>query len=211
MNHARLTTLLVPFGFALLLPLACSKKPPPPVVPAAPVAEAGADADTDAAPLAAFDAAVMMPMDAGMAMTPEAGALVPPDVGASEAVLTLALDKLGKTAAPGMTVEGEQGRTTLQEGGHFPMLITLQPNRCYTIVATSPPGNVTKLDLKLLAPPFFNVAAGQSGAKDGASPVIGRGKAHLCPFLPLPIAYKLDVAATKGSGPVGVRVYAKNK
>lgn len=209
MNLTRLSVFALPL-VALSLPIACSKKPPqnPVVTPADAAPEAAPD--WDAAPVA------MLPEAGAAVVAPEAGAdagvIASPDMTGGEPAIVAALDKLGKSATvANMAQEGEQGRAQLKEGEHFAMLITLQPNRCYTIVGTSPAGSVSKLEMRLLAPPFFNVPAGQSGAKDGANPVIGRGKQHLCPILPVPIAYKLDVVAVKGAGPIGVRVYAKNK
>ena len=71
--------------------------------------------------------------------------------------------------------------------------------------------NVEKLDVKLYGPPLFNIEAGKSGATDKNLPVIGKGTTALCPIIPLAVPYKIDVAATKGAGRIGVQVYARNK
>ena len=111
-----------------------------------------------------------------------------------------------------MAAEGQPGRETLAEGAHFNMLVTLQPNRCYSFFAFSPTGQVSQIEMKLLAPPFYNIEAGRSGGADKNMAVIGKGKAAaMCPLLPLPVAYKLDVIAKKGAGRVGVYAYARNK
>jgi hypothetical protein len=110
-----------------------------------------------------------------------------------------------------MEKEGPPGRATLKEGEHFSMMVNLAPNRCYTIIGNSPPGMVEKLDIKLYGPPLFNVEAGKSGATDKALPVIGKGTAALCPIIPLAVPYKIDVAATKGAGRIGVQLFARNK
>jgi hypothetical protein len=79
------------------------------------------------------------------------------------------------------------------------------------VVGYSPPGQVTALDVKLLAPPFYNVQAGASGANDKNAPVLGKGKAALCPVLPIAVPYKVDVVATKGAGRIGVQVFSRAK
>jgi hypothetical protein len=110
-----------------------------------------------------------------------------------------------------MEKEGQPGRATLTEGEHFSMMINFAPNRCYTIVGHSLPGSVEKLDMKLYGPPLFNVEAGKSGANDKNMPVIGKGTAALCPILPIPVPYKVDVVATKGAGRIGVHVFSRSK
>ncbi len=199
---------------------ACSsKKPNPPVTPTT-TPDAGSDA---AAPIAAGDAGMVAAADAGPATTgptffttTDAGTAPPNTTPAlTEQALDTAIDLAITTAAakvaPKMDKEGAPGRATLKEGEHFSMMVTLAPNRCYTFVGFSPPGAVSQLDLKLYGPPLFNVEAGKSGAGDKAMPVIGKDKAALCPILPLAVPYKLDVAATKGAGRMGVQVYARNK
>lgn len=112
--------------------------------------------------------------------------------------------------APGMQAEGAITKDTIQQAGHKEMLLTLQGGKCYTIIAFSPPGQVTNVDLHLLMPPFYNMMAGQDSFKDNTA-VIGPNAQALCPMLPMPVQYKLDVEAMTGTGAVGVQVYAKNK
>lgn len=112
--------------------------------------------------------------------------------------------------APGMQPEGPISKDTLQAGGHKEMLITMQGGKCYTVVAFSPPGQVTNVDLHLLAPPLYNMLAGQDAFKDNTA-VIGPNAQALCPIVPFPVQYKLDVNAVAGQGAVGVQVFAKNK
>lgn len=112
--------------------------------------------------------------------------------------------------APGMQPEGQISKDTVPAGGRKEMLITMQGGKCYTIIAFSPPGQVTNVDLHLLAPPFYNMMAGQDASKDNTA-VIGPGAQAQCPVVPFPVQYKLDVAATAGQGAVGVQVFSKNK
>jgi hypothetical protein len=98
----------------------------------------------------------------------------------------------------------------LAEGGHLEFLVPMQAGKCYTIVGFSPPGQVKNLDLNVLAPPFYNVLSGQDSSDDN-TPVVGKGSQPMCPIIPLPVQYKVDILARKGAGNVGVRVYSKTK
>ena len=208
-----LATVLTLVSAVALFAACSSKKPNPPMTPATP-ADAGAEEAGAVAPAAA--AGADLAADAGPTFFTgggDAGASGPVALG--EAALDTAIDLAITTAAPKlapkMTKEGESGRATLKEGEHFSMMVNLAPNRCYTIIANSPPGSVEKLDVKLYGPPLFNIEAGKSGANDKNMPVIGKGTAALCPIIPLAVPYKIDVAATKGAGRIGVHVFARNK
>jgi hypothetical protein len=138
---------------------------------------------------------------AGVAVSPEA----------NDAAIDAAIMAAAAKAAPKMDREGQPGRATLKEGEHFGMIVTMSPGRCYTIIGFSPAGNVTQLDLKLLTPPLYNIEAGKSGTGEKNQPIIGKGAGALCPMLPLAVPYKLDAAATKGAGRIGIQVFARNK
>ena len=209
-----LATVLTLSSAVALFAACSSKKPNPPMTPSVPVA---ADAGFEEAGAPLDDAGTAMPDDAGPAFfTGDAGPTGPAGPAAlGEAALDSAIDLAITTAAPKiapkMDKEGQPGRATLKEGEHFAMMVNLAPNRCYTIVANSPPGSVEKLELKLYGPPLFNIEAGKSGANDKNMPVIGKGTAALCPIVPLAVPYKIDVVATKGAGRIGVHVFARNK
>ncbi len=183
---------------------ACSSDKPPPQTPVPPAFDAGTDAG-------AYDAA----SDAGTGASDAAAEAGPAVTGnileqAGDSVVDLGAAAMAKTSAPGMDPEGAPGRATLKEGEHFNMLVTMQPGRCYTIIGFSPDGQVSQLDLKLLAPPLYNVEAGHSG-KEKNKPILGKGKSAQCPVLPIALPYKIDAVATKGQGRIGVFVYAKSK
>jgi hypothetical protein len=208
-------------AFALLVAaspfLACSgKKPPPPVTPT-PVAVADADVEAGEGGVAlgtAPDASAPVAVaDAGAPVAVvDAGGLRPPNLAeALDSAIDLAIKAAAATGAPNMAAEGQPGRATLSENEHFNMIVTLQPNRCYTIIAFSPLGQVQQLDVKLMAPPFFNIPAGSSAATDKNTAFVGKGKGALCPILPVPIAYKIDVGSKKGAGRMGVQLFSRNK
>lgn len=190
-------------------PLACSSnKPNPPVTPTTPAVDAAADAEAGPIAMGAADAGAAdgAPLAMGDA------SVVPPNLAElQDPAIDLAIKTAALKDAPGMAAEGAPGRATLAENEHFGMIVTMQPGRCYTIIAFSPPGQVAAVDMKLMAPPLYTVSAAQSGAGDKNLPVIGKGKSAQCPFLPLPVAYKIDVTAKKGAGRVGIQVFARNK
>jgi hypothetical protein len=90
------------------------------------------------------------------------------------------------------------------------MVVTLQPGRCYTFLGFSPPGAISQLDMHLYMMPL-NVDSGHSAPTDKAAPVMGKGNSPICPISPIPVPYRLDVAASKGAGRMGVYVYSRNK
>ena len=112
--------------------------------------------------------------------------------------------------APLMIPEGAAYKDTISAGGHKAFDVTLAGNKCYTIIAYSPPGNVANVDLHLLVPPLYNMDAGHDDSND-ATAVIGKAPAPICPFTLIPIPYRVDVHAKAGQGQVVVQLYAKGK
>jgi len=112
--------------------------------------------------------------------------------------------------APGMQPEGDEMKQSLTEGQHAVMMVTLQAGKCYSVVGFSVPGAVQDLDLNLLAPPLYMTLAGQDLTHNN-TPTIGASPNPMCPVLAIPLQYKLDVFARKGSGAVAVQLYSKSK
>ena len=163
-------------------------------------------------PPGAWDAAVAPPVDAAAPVaTADAGAGLSAVTDAvADGAIDLVIGTASTKVAPKMDKEGATTHTTVKEGDHFGMAITMQPGRCYTIVGVAPPGSVTQLELKLLGVPLNN-EAGRSAAADKTMPVIGKGTAALCPVLPIPMPYKIDAAAVKGAGRIGIQVFSRAK
>jgi hypothetical protein len=214
--------LVVLFATAALVPVACGKAPTVPSVTldagfafdgsdggalamgdggdaAAPVGSASASA----APSGSASAAASAAASASAA----AAALAGP---ALDAAIDLAMAATAPKDAPGMAAEGQPGRATLAEGGHTSLIVTLQPGRCYTVIAMSAPLQVAELGVTLYALPL-NMEAGRSAATDKNPAVLGRGKTPTCPISPIPMPYKVDVVAKKGAGRVSVQVFSKAK
>lgn len=199
------------FVTSLCAVVACSAKKPP--EPARPVVvdlvDAGASADAEAP----SDAGMAGPMmgDAGMGDAGAAGALATGGEAATDQAIDTAIQALAAKNAPGMAPDGQPGRATLAQGAHFNMIVTMQPNQCYSVFGFSPAGGVQQLDLKLFAPPLYTVESGKA-VNEKNQPIMGKGKAGaICPILPIAVPYKLDAAATKGAGRIGVWVYARAK
>jgi hypothetical protein len=140
---------------------------------------------------------------AGQAMLQQPGAVVGDPV-------ELGIKALALKHAQGESPEGQIAKAQLQEGGHSEFMLPMQPGKCYTIIGFSPLGQVKNVDLHLLAPPFYNFLAGQD-VTDNNSPVIGGTPNAMCPVIPVPLTYKVDIFARTGSGNVGVQVFSKTK
>lgn len=171
-----------------------------PAPTAAPTAPLGTVVTTDPNQLATL---FQQAAAAGQAMLQQPGAIMgdPVEIGIKAAAIT---------NAQGETPDGQMAKAQLAEGGHSEFLVPMQPGKCYTIIGFSPFGQIKNLDLNLLAPPFYNVLAGQDGMT-GNTAVIGQTPKPMCPFIPVPLTYKVDITAKSGAGAVGVQVYSKNK
>jgi hypothetical protein len=125
---------------------------------------------------------------------------------ASEAGIKLVAAKV----AAGMSPEGQMAKGQLQEGGHLEFMVPMQAGKCYALIGFSAPGQIADVDLNLLAPPFYTILAGQDTTHDN-TPVVGRAPNPMCPVVPVPLNYKVDIVARKGGGQVAVQLYSKNK
>ena len=105
--------------------------------------------------------------------------------------------------APGMSPEGQVAKGTLAEGGHIGFVVNMDPSKCYTIVAFG--AGVADLDVNLLAPPLYNMLAGQDGMA-GPTAIIGAAPKPMCPMIPMSFPYKVDLFAKKGGGQVAAQM-----
>lgn len=221
MRKVSVLPLVALLGTAMLVPLACSKDP---VVPGLTLdagfnfggAEGGAPApvvtgyqnmdagDPNAADAGAADAAAAVP-----SALPSAVASA--TVAAMDQALDVAMAALAGKDAPGMAPDGPPGRATLNPSGAFNMIVNLQPGKCYTVIAVSPPAQVTQLEVKLLLPPLYTMEAGRSPATDKNPAVLGKGAQKTCPISPLALPYRVDVTAKQGGGRMMVQVFSKPK
>ncbi len=117
----------------------------------------------------------------------------------------------------GMKPEGAFGCETVAEGGTMTVAVSLQPGRCYTVLANSFP-NVSEVDLFLKPnlgpnpPPLLASFSGMVMAQDSETgPIASIGGGKSCYKNPLPVAGAavIEVTARTGGGPVAVQVYSK--
>lgn len=123
-----------------------------------------------------------------------------------ELLLRANVQKLAK----GFDPDGAPTKATLQQGAKTNVVVTLQPGRCYGIVAVAAPGGITDIDMQLMMPPFFTVQAGKDTRTDNVA-LIGGSASPLCPAAMFPVPYRLDVTAKKGSGAIAIQVTSKTK
>ena len=193
------------------LPTASSSvpAPPPPAVDAGTTAAAAPDAGPPS-PLSTIlttDPNVLNPL---LAAAQNAAAALLQNPGAVPGDPIEAGIKASAAAhAKGMTPDGQIAKADLKEGDHASMMVTLQAGKCYAIVGFAAKGSVQDLDLRLLAPPFYNMLSGED-TTDDHSPIIGKDPTPMCPLISSPLPYKVDIHAQKGSGKVGVLLYSKN-
>ena len=203
---------------AFFVPAACSSKAP--TVPTASIDAGfalnavdggGAPAASNATPLeGGAPVASASGAPSGSASAAPSGSAANLLAAGVDGALDLAISTLAQKDAPGMTAEGQPGRATLKEQEHFGMVVTLQPGRCYTIIALSAPLQVSELEVKLLMLPL-SVEGGRSPATDKNPAILGRGKSMTCPISPIAVPYKVDVVAKKGAGRIAVAVFSKSK
>jgi hypothetical protein len=209
--------LAVLLATAAFVPVACSKTPAVPTVSVDAGMAFGGDGGAPAtspsgAPVGSTSAAP----SASASAAPSGSASAAPSGSANllgagvDAALDAAILAQAAKDAPGMTAEGQVGHETLQQGGHFGMVVTLQPGKCYTIIAMSAPLQVSELDVHLFMLPL-NIESGHSPPTDKNPAVLGRGAAKTCPVSPIAVPYKVDVSARKGAGRVAVAVFSKSK
>jgi hypothetical protein len=204
---------------AAFVPLACSKTPAVPSVSLdAGLALGFPDGGAPVPATSGSPAASTSAVPSASASTAPSGSASAAPSGSAPALLAAGVDAALDAAiatqaakdAPGMTSEGSPGHETLQQGGHFGMVVTLQPGKCYTIIAMSAPLQVSELDVHLFMLPL-NLESGHSPPTDKNPAVLGRGAQKTCPVSPIAVPYKVDVSARKGAGRIAVGVFSKSK
>jgi hypothetical protein len=110
--------------------------------------------------------------------------------------------------AVGMSPEGQVAHGNVNQGQHVTFIVNMDPSKCYTIIGYG--GGFADLDVNLLAPPLYNVAAGHDETT-GPTAVIGGAPHPMCPVIPIAIPYKVDIYAKSGGGPVAAQVFSKAK
>ncbi len=120
----------------------------------------------------------------------------------------LVMDQLAQTDAPGAKPLGSPMVGMFQAGQQLESTITMQPGKCYTVIAAAVPGGISELNVQLAAaiPPFPVIAQDQT---TGPQAVVG--KTPNCYKWALPFAgqTKVITTAAAGQGVAAVQVYEK--
>jgi hypothetical protein len=112
---------------------------------------------------------------------------------------------LAAQQAPGMKAAGPVTKLTLAPGAHGAASVTLNPGKCYTIVAFGNLG-VQTLAIRLGFPAPLPAVEGVS---NGPTAVIGVKEQCIRSPLPAAVTLSLDVEMKLGQGQVGVQTYSK--
>jgi hypothetical protein len=128
---------------------------------------------------------------------------------AAGAFATPLLVGLQQSEAPGMQAEGQSAAGQCGEGQSFEIPLTMQPGKCYTVVAVSM--GVQELDAKIAAQPLPQLPPtplAQDSNSGGQAVVGGKGSCFKN-AAPLAVPAKVIVTATRGSGAAVAQIYVK--
>lgn len=120
------------------------------------------------------------------------------------------LNQLATTEAPGATPLGSAVVGMFQAGQQIETVVTMQPGKCYTVIATGLP-SVTETNVQLVAsvplPGVSPVLAQDSTA--GPQAVVGKAPNCYKWALPLPGQVKVITTVAAGQGIAATQVYEK--
>jgi hypothetical protein len=169
-------------------------QPAPSGYPAATAPAASAPAGVPTIPMAAAGSPAQV-MDASFA----AGAI------------QLGMDQLAQTDAPGAKPLGSPMVGMFQPGQQLESTITMQPGKCYTVIAVAAPGGISELNVQLAAATPIPGLSPVLGQDQTTGPQAVVGKAPNCYKWALAFAgqAKVVTSAAAGQGVAAVQVYEK--
>lgn len=119
------------------------------------------------------------------------------------------LERLAERHAAGLSGGGLVASQSLEQGDKLELPLTLEPGRCYTLIAVGSPG-ITDLLAQLLlqAPPLPEMVAAQENQPGGEAVLGGDGS---CFKNPLPVSAPAvgRVTVRSGRGRVWLRIYSQ--
>lgn len=129
--------------------------------------------------------------------------------GVSGAEIILAGIKMkADTDAKGMKADGQLLTANLQQDGHAQGQLTLEANRCYSVVGFAGFG-VFRYQINVItAPPAPPQVLAQSSA-DGPAPTVGPNEQCIRNPYPTPMVVTVDMHVLQGQGSVGAQAYKK--
>lgn len=125
------------------------------------------------------------------------------------ALATVPLGAYAASEAPGMAKNGAIVAANFQEGQTLESTFTLEPGKCYTLVATG--AGIQQLDLEMqYVTPLPGIAPTIArSTQKGFQASIGAKDACLKPMSPFPAQAKFVVRSTKGAGVAAAQLYSK--
>lgn len=114
-----------------------------------------------------------------------------------------------QSEAPGMQPDGSSAAGQCSEGQTFEMPLTLQPGKCYTVIAVS--AGMQELDAQIVSQPLPQappIPLAQDNQSGGVAVVAGKGSCYKN-ILPAAVPGKVIVKATKGTGAAAAQIYVK--
>lgn len=179
-------------------PTANNPPPPPPPTYTAPP-------PTNTAPPPTNTGAVPPPTNTGGVT----GTAQPLDPNAA-ALATGPLAALAKTEAPGMSPDGPVVAGTFQEGQTLEAPFTLQPGKCYTLVAAGAGPTHVEVEMAYTVPiPGIPAPSIGTSTETGPTATIGGKGKCLKPISPIAATAKFVLRAKKGAGLAAAQLYSK--
>jgi len=119
------------------------------------------------------------------------------------------MDQLAATDAPGAKPIGSPVVGMFQPGQQLESTITMQPGKCYTVIAVGTGMSDLKVQLTAATPvPGMNPVLAQDQTT-GPQAVVGKAPNCYAWALPLPGSAKVITTAVDGQGIAAVQVYEK--
>jgi hypothetical protein len=116
---------------------------------------------------------------------------------------------LQQSEAPGMQPDGSSAAGQCAEGQQLELPITLQPGKCYTVIAVSM--GVQELDAQIATQPLPQappLVLAQDNTSGGQAVVAGKGSCFKNPS-PVAVPGKVIIKATRGTGAAVAQIYVK--
>ncbi len=142
-------------------------------------------------------------------MAPAGSPAQPLDASAAAGPIQLMMDQLAATDAPGAKPIGAPVVGMFQAGQQLESTITMQPGKCYTVIAVGT--GMSNLNVQLAAStpvPGMNPVLAQDQTT-GPQAVVGKAPNCYAWALPLPGSAKVITTAVDGQGIAAVQVYEK--
>ena len=121
----------------------------------------------------------------------------------------MSMTELQQSEAPGMQPDGSSAAGQCAEGQQLELPITLQPGKCYTVIAVSM--GVQELDAQIATQPLAQappLVLAQDNASGGQAVVAGKGSCFKNPS-PVAVPGKVIIKATRGTGAAVAQIYVK--